>query len=64
MGEIVDSLSDDRARRILETIAQSRIRRGGQAIRLDRDLARAARDSLVRPLVEKLVGLFSLGSAG
>ena len=44
MDEIIDSLSDDRARRILETIAQARVRRGGQAIRLDRDLARALTD--------------------
>ena len=41
MDEIIDSLSDEGARRILETIAQARIRAGGQAIALDHDLARA-----------------------
>ena len=51
MNEIVGSLSDDRARKILETIAEARIRRGGQAIELDYDLARALTD--VRVLAEE-----------
>ena len=41
MDGIVDSLSDERARRILGRIARARLHQGGQAIALDRELVRA-----------------------